>query len=300
MTERAPSRIIARLHGVEPGPTLIVIGGMHGNEPAGITATRDVLDRITTGAVRGEILGLIGNLRASTIGRRYITHDLNRLWTAERLAVARAGTSPDPEMHELAELAEALDQAIARARGPVFVLDLHTTSAPGVPFAVVGPSAAHREFAAAFPLPGIVGLEESLRGVLTGYLGQRGCVTLAIEGGEHTSSATAENLAAVVTIALEATGVVATMPASAAARAHLRAIRGELPHAIEVVVRHALGPDHAFRMEPGFANIQRILAGTLLARDAAGEIHAPFDGVVLLPLYQPDGEDGFFYGRSLA
>jgi succinylglutamate desuccinylase len=300
VTELAPSRIIAQLRGAEAGPTLIVIGGMHGNEPAGIVAAREALGGLDADAVRGEVIALIGNLRASTIGRRYIAHDLNRLWTAAQLAVARSGASAEPELHELAELATALDEAIARARGPVFVLDLHTTSAPGFPFAVVGPSAAHRQLAAAFPLPGIVGLEESLPGVLTGYLGQLGCVTLAIEGGQHTTSAAAENLAAVVTIALEVTGVVAAMPHSAAARAHLLAIRGELPHAIEVVVRHALRPDHAFRMEPGFANIQRIPAGTLLARDAAGDIHAPFDGVVLLPLYQPDGDDGFFYGRSLA
>jgi succinylglutamate desuccinylase len=53
-------------------------------------------------------------------------------------------------------------------------------------------------------------------------------------------------------------------------------------------------------MEPGFANIHPTAAGTLLARDRSGEIRAPFDGVVLLPLYQPDGEDGFFYGRPLA
>ena len=29
-------------------------------------------------------------------------------------------------------------------------------------------------------------------------------------------------------------------------------------------------------------------------------IRAPFDGVVLLPLYQPQGADGFFYGREAA
>jgi succinylglutamate desuccinylase len=295
-----PQRIIAELRGGASGPTLIVIGGMHGNEPAGIVAAREALAAVDARGVRGEIVALIGNLRATLIGRRFIAQDLNRMWTADRLAAARAGGSPDPEMHELAELAGMIEQVIARARGPVFVLDLHTTSAPGFPFAVVGPTPAHRQLAAAFPLPGILGLEETLTGVLTRYLGERGCVTLAIEGGQHTTSAAADNLAAVITIALEATGVVAEVPGAAAARAHLLAVRGALPHVIEVVVRHALRPDHGFRMEPGFANIERVAAGTLLARDASGEIHAPFDGVVLLPLYQPDGDDGFFYGRPLA
>jgi len=68
---------------------------------------------------------------------------------------------------------------------------------------------------------------------------------------------------------------------------------------IEVALRHPVRPEHAFRMEPGFANIQRTPAGTVLARDRTGDICAPFDGIVLLPLYQPDGSDGFFYGRTL-
>jgi succinylglutamate desuccinylase len=299
----APARVIAELRGIEPGATLIVIGGVHGNEPAGIAAARAVIGTIDRAAIRGELLALIGNVRAAAAGRRHLGHDLNRLWTEDHVAaarhLARAGEGGAPELHELVELAAAIDQAIGRARGPVYVLDLHTTSAPGFPFAVVGPTAEHRGFARAFELPGILGLEEALPGVLTGYYGRRGCITLAIEGGQHTASATADNLAAIVTLALEAAGLVPAMPGAAAARGHLARVRGELPPLIEVAVRHPVRPEHAFRMEPGFANLQRTPAGTLLARDRGGEIRAPFDGVVLLPLYQPDGDDGFFYGRAL-
>ena len=108
------------------------------------------------------------------------------------------------------------------------------------------------------------------------------------------------NLSAGVTLALSAAGVTGELPGSQAARDHLARARGELPPLIEVITRHAVAPDHEFRMEPGFANLQGIASGTLLARDRGGEIRAPFDGVVLLPLYQPLGDDGFFYGRSLA
>jgi len=300
-----PDRVIAQLCGADPGPTLIVIGGVHGNEPAGIAAARTALGALTGAAVCGEILALIGNVRASAAGRRCVTSDLNRMWTAERIAEARAagttgGTPQVVELRELDELCDAIDQAIARARGPVFLLDLHTTSAAGFPFAVVGASAAHRRFAQAFPLPGIVGLQEALPGVLSGYFGGLGCITLAIEGGQHTTRAAADNLAAVIAIALETTGVIGATPAGVAARDYLARVRGELPHLIEVVVRHAVRPEHGFRMEPGFANLERVAAGTLLARDATGEIRAPFDGVVLLPLYQPEGDDGFFFGRALA
>jgi succinylglutamate desuccinylase len=295
------SRVIAELRGTEPGPTVIVVGGTHGNEPAGIAAARAALAGLPAGAVRGELVALIGNLRAGAVGRRCLTHDLNRLWTAERMAVAHAAAAAhgdeEPELFELVELCDAIERAIQRARGPVFVLDLHTTSADGFPFAVVGPTAEHRRFAEAFPLPGIVGLEEALVGTLTSYFARRGCVTLAVEGGQSASAAAIENLIAVITIAVEASGLVASVPGAAAARAHLAGTRGDLPAMIEVAFRHPVRPEHHFRMEPGFANLQRTAAGTLLARDRTGEIRAPFDGVVLLPLYQPEGADGFFYGR---
>jgi len=299
----APARIIAELRGAEPGPTLIVIGGVHGNEPAGIAAARTAIGALDRAAIRGELIALVGNLRATAAGRRHLGQDLNRLWTEDHLAaVRRAGDAEPaaPELCELAELAAALDEVIGRARGAVYLLDLHTTSAPGFPFAVVGPTAEHRRFAQAFQLPGIIGLEDTLPGVLTGYYGRRGCTTLAIEGGQHTAVATADNLAAVVTLALEASGVVPAVPGAAAARDYLARVRGGLPALIEVAVRHPVRPEHAFRMEPGFANLQRTAAGTLLARDVGGEIRAPFDGVVLLPLYQRDGDDGFFYGRAVA
>jgi succinylglutamate desuccinylase len=296
---RGAARVIAGVRGAAPGPTLIIIGGLHGNEPAGIAAAADALGALAEGDVCGEIVALVGNRRAAAAGRRHLGRDLNRMWTAEQIAAARTGDGGEPERLELAELGAAIDAAIGRARGPVYLVDLHTTSAPGFPFAVVGPTPEHRRFAAAFPLPGILGLEQALSGVLTGHYGRLGCITLAIEGGQHTTRAAADNLAAVLAIALEASGVVRAVPGAAAARDHLTRVRGELPHLIEVTARHAVRPEHGFRMEPGFANLQRTAAGTLLARDAGGEIRAAFDGVVVLPLYQRDGEDGFFYGRPV-
>jgi predicted deacylase len=309
--ELAPGqRVIDRMRGAAPGPTLILVGGVHGNEPAGVVAARRVLGRLRDSGhvpAGGEVVALAGNVRALAADQRYLTRDLNRQWQADRVVAARAAMASaaeavDAETVELAELADEIDRILARRRGPVFALDLHTTSADGFPFGVVGPTAEHRAFAAAFPLPCIVGLEEQLEGVLSSYLGRLGCVTLAVEGGQSQSAAALANLESVVVVGLAAAGLIAPdqLPGYAAARDQLTRARGELPQLIEVVARHEVRPEHGFRMEPGFANIQRTGAGTLLARDGGGEIRAPFDGLVLLPLYQAQGSDGFFYGRELA
>ena len=279
------------------GPTLVVVGGIHGNEPAGVEACRRVLARLDPGAIAGEVVGFRGNPAALAAGRRYLARDLNRQWTSALLAAARAAVEPDPETAALTALDDAIDQVLARARGPVFALDLHTTSAEGIPFAIAGGHSGDRAFATAFPLPVIVGLQESLGGTLTEYLAARGCVPLAVEGGQHDSPAAIAHHEAVILIGLAAAGI-AHLPGLDRARDLLARARGDLPRRIEVVLRHPVGP--GFRMLPGFANIQRAAAGTLLAHDAGGEIRAPYDGVVLMPLYQAQGTDGFFYGRAVA
>jgi succinylglutamate desuccinylase len=69
---------------------------------------------------------------------------------------------------------------------------------------------------------------------------------------------------------------------------------------MEVVSRRAITSADQFVMEPGFANLARARAGQLLARDRSGKIRAPKDGMIILPLYQGQGADGYFWGRELS
>src|SRR6266702_6172830 len=154
-------RTIGRLRGVAPGPMLIVVGGVHGNEPAGVRAAEGALARLAGGALRGDVVARAGNLRALHLGRRYQVRDLNRQWAAPPL---RLTAGDDAEGLEQRELGGALDEALAAARGPAYFIDLHTTSAAGVPFAMLGDTLRNRAFARRLPLPVILGLEEQLDG----------------------------------------------------------------------------------------------------------------------------------------
>jgi succinylglutamate desuccinylase len=69
---------------------------------------------------------------------------------------------------------------------------------------------------------------------------------------------------------------------------------------MEDVSRHAITPEDRFVMEAGFMNLARVSANRLLAHDRNGAIRAPRDGFVLLPLYQGQGSDGFFWGRDVS
>jgi succinylglutamate desuccinylase len=295
-------RVIDRLVGAAPGPTLVLVGGLHGNEPAGVEAAAALCDGLRqTGQdarLRGELVALRGNRRALALGQRAQVRDLNRMWTDETLAHARA-SADSPEALEQVELADALDAIQARARGPLYLLDLHTTSARGVPFLVVGTTAADRAFALALPLPGLVGLEVVLQGILSDWMSHRGWTSVTIEGGQSGSPDAVTNLRAALTLALDQTGVLPGVEGLEAARTHLDAARGGLPRQIVIALRHELRRGHRFKMEPGFMNIHATTQGTLLATDGDAQIRAPFDGFVLLPLYQADGRDGFFYGTGV-
>jgi hypothetical protein len=289
-------RVVAHLKGAAPGPMLIVLGGIHGNEPAGLHAVEPLLSRLSPDA--GDFVVLSGNRGALAEGVRYIERDLNRGWSDE--AIAALGDSPEDE--EQRGLLGAIEDAVADARGPVTFLDLHTTSAAGHPFVVVGDDPAHRALAHAFGLPVFLGLVGKLSGALTPYLCTRGITALAIEGGQNDDEWSVVRHTAAIRIALVECGLLA--PSSLGplnlSRRLLENAREDLPHEIEIVSRYAITPEDDFRMEPGFSNIHPVRAGTLLARDRHGDIRAPEDGLVVMPLYQGQGDDGFFMGRAVA
>lgn len=306
-----PPRVAGRVRGVKPGPTLIVIGGLHGNEPSGLVAAARVLaamDAIAAeGAVRGELVVLSGNRGALPLGRRYVDRDLNRGWTAARMEALRGGRAAQApagtgaaEDREQLELDREIAAIRSRARGPVHLLDLHTTSASGIPFGMVGSNPGDARFARHFPLPIIAGLLGALEGVLLDFMSGEGLVTLGVEAGQNEDPASADRHEAVIRIALVAAGLVEApaMHHLERSRALLREASRARPERIEVFHRHPITPEDEFRMEPGFANIAPVEEGQLLARDRRGEIRAPERCLVLLPLYQALGDDGFFLGRA--
>lgn len=303
---REVEREIGRVVGDRAGATLIAVAGIHGNEQAGIEGALRVLARLGRPSVftRGELVVFAGNVGAIRENRRYRRRDLNRVWTdvnVDALA-GRPTASLDEEEREQRDLLAAIETAIARARGPVYLVDLHTTSAHGTPFVLFGDTLAQRDFASELPLPIIMGLEEQLDGVLSAFFTRRGVTTFAVEGGQHKDPGSIDNLEAVLLVAAEAAGIVSrgALAEVETARSLLEGRRGDLPRVMEVLSRHSITPEDEFTMAPGFRNLDFAKNAQLLARDRRGEIRAPQDGLVILPLYQGQGEDGFFWGREVS
>ncbi|MEO6950463.1 MAG: succinylglutamate desuccinylase/aspartoacylase family protein [Polyangia bacterium] len=297
-----PHRELGRIVGAVPGATLVVVAAIHGNEPAGLEAMRRVLTQLTPGQLRGEVVAFVGNHAAVKQGVRYQTSDLNRAWRREQISEIRERADLEHELAELRELHDELEAAEARSRGPMHLADLHTSSAPGVPFMMLANDEPHRAFVQHFGVPAMMGLDAHIAGVLSNYVSTRGWIAFSMEGGQHESPASVDALEAAVWQSLHAAGQLvggAHADRVQAARSELDRMRGDLPRVLEVSGRHAIVEEDHFVMEPGFRNIHRAQRGQLLARDARGEIRAEEDGLVILPLYQGLGNDGFFWGREL-
>jgi succinylglutamate desuccinylase len=307
-------RLVCRIKGSSPGPMLLVIGGLHGNEPDGLQAMRAVAARLegcfgdgdpgAGGAsthLRGDVVMLAGNLPALEQGRRFLERDLNRGWRSDRIAAlrrSRAAGPPGVEDLEQLELAAAIEAAASSARGRIHAVDLHATSADGVPFVMATEREEDRALARLLPLPLVLGLLETVEQTLAMYLVQRGCVVLAVEGGQRARDSSAANLEAILWLLLAGIGLLdpEEVPGLDEHRRRLEHARAGLPRRIRVHHRHAVRRGDGFRMEPAFTNIQRVSRGQLLARCSEGEIRAAEEGYVVLPVYQPQGDDGFFLG----
>jgi succinylglutamate desuccinylase len=300
----AGSHYIASMIGNADGPTLVAVGGLHGNEMSGVLALRNVANllRGKEASLGGRVIFLSGNTRAQIKGKRFLDHDLNRAWTPS--AMSNVGT-PDlmqtVEGIELTELDQILDSVLITAKDEVYVLDLHSTSADGMPFATVGDTLRNRAFAQKFPVAILLGIEEQLEGTMLEYLNNLGAVTLGFEGGQHFAEETVKNHEAMIWLALFNTGILTAAEIPDADSHYTRlASTAEGAKIFEVRYRHPVKPEDEFEMEPGFNNFDSIKKGQKLAHDRNGSLFAGEDGILLMPLYQKLGEDGYFTGRAIS
>lgn len=301
----APSsdRTLLDVRGAEPGPTLIVTAGMHGNEAAGVAAARQVGEALSSSTLCGRWVALQGNVQALAVGRRYLDRDLNRGWSPRSLMrLLESDTDDAAEDREQRALFKAQLEIVGSSSADVTFVDLHTTSGSSDPFVCFGDTPQNRQLARCLPMTGIVGLDEVIDGAMLKYWADRGYAALSIEGGQHADPRTVERHVAALWICLTAIGAlrVEDVPELARHRALLEVASQGRPRCVQVFHRHVIADDDAFEMLPGFASFDPVREGQLLARDRGGDVAAPREGLLLMPRYQGQGEDGFFLARELS
>ncbi|MEX0966389.1 MAG: succinylglutamate desuccinylase/aspartoacylase family protein [Bacteroidia bacterium] len=289
--------------GTEEGPVLVVFGGIHGNETSGICALQKVLTKLERLQLpfRGRLIALAGNLRALEKGDRYIDMDLNRLWTNDKVAAIMKDhetvAKDISEAHELFELNKIILKEIEEAgERKIYFLDLHTTSSVSQPFISIDSLPINRKMANLFPVYTILNKPGVLTGTLTHHINEMGYPAICYEAGQHDALSSIENQEAIIWLALSAAGLMRDddIPRYQLFYEELSKSTTEGRKNFRMAFRYSIHIDEQFKMEPGYVNFEKIKAGQILARNQKGAIKAEIDGRLFMPLYQPQGNDGFF------
>ena len=311
-------RIIGTYTGPEHGALVVVLGAVHGNEPAGVLALEEVFrllehePTVNPGfRFRGKLIGLVGNRRAFHTRQRFIHCDLNRLWTTDNLHRIRQTDPPQrkAEEQELLELLEFLHDEIRQTRPEALVLlDLHTTSAEGGIFCIPSDDAGSLRLAKELHAPVILGMLDGLQGTLLHFAAGNHfeidglphySIGAAFEAGQHNDPLSVSRSIAAIVNCLRAAGCIRPEDVDSRHETILKTFSDPLPKVTRLRHVHHIRPGDTFQMRPGYINFQAIRRNEYLADDTTGPVLAPEDGLILMPLYQPQGTDGFFVVQEI-
>ena len=302
-------RILGRYEGAERGPLYICIGAMHGNEPAGVRAIDLVLKMLEVEPIRnpgfvfrGRLIGLVGNRRAYESGVRFISRDLNRSFDAE--ALVRIQNSPlenlNSEDLEFLELTDVISAEIRDYKPErIVLLDLHTTSSHGGIFTICRDIGRDIELGAAIHAPIVLGILAGLKGTTLHYFisDNLGIDTIPItfESGQHEEGMAVNRAVAGIISCMKAIGCVKPEDVENHHEKILIEYGEKLPRVTTLVRHHTISEGDGFEMALGYSNFQPIASGEEVAKDNNGPIIVKEEGTrILMPLYQKQGDDGFF------
>lgn len=291
-------RVLGRIDGDLPGPLVICVAALHGNEQVGLHAFRNVFSSINSNKLklRGTFIGIAGNIQAIERGSRFIKNDLNRIWDIQNVnRILQEGPKNEDE-EELLAIHHTID-ALDHAEYTMKVLaDLHSTSSEKGNFIVIPAGESENPVIRALHLPVVVNLNSYIEGTMLDYYYAHGFISFAMEGGRMGTEEVYHLHTSGIWELLDAAGAISHHDHEYAdhyAR-QLMDISSQLPKRVRALHRHVLTGNENFVMKPGYSNFQSIRKGEKLGQDNKGEVLSPMEGMIFMPLYQSEGEDGFF------
>jgi succinylglutamate desuccinylase len=300
-------RRIGQRQGEPNGKLLLLLGQIHGNEPAGTKAIKRFFERLDFEATRnhlfkwqGSVIGLLGNVEAAMQQKRFIEEDLNRLFTPELTSETKITTTY--QIHEHYELRALINEIKtildSQKIRELYVLDLHTTSGGGGIFVLPGFSEVSKQIAAQIPAPTILKIADTLHGTTLHYFNSENFKipvhSVVFEAGQHDDQLAIDNALAAIICTMRSIGMIHPNDVETKHELRLKAIAQKLPPIGEVFFKYQIPPNTHFEMRPGFKSFDKITEGQHLADLDHQPILAPADGFLLMPKYQPFGQDGFF------
>ncbi len=286
---------IVTYRALEAGPTLAVLGAIHGNERCGAEAIARLVAEMDKGAVtlkRGTLQMIpISNPRAFEQGVRFVERNLNRFLFPK-----------DDKQHYEDYLdpivCDVLDDADA-------LLDLHSYTSPGGPFIFLGPpNPKEVAYARSLGVPDFVYGWADAFGTKVGgdpmeaqgtteYARARGALAATLECGQHLNADAPE---------IGYRGILRALAHLDMLDAQSVAALGVLPTGKErcVKIKSVYPREAGAEFARAWKHFDPVAKGEAMATYADGrKLVAPEDGFIVLPKATAvPGEDWFFYGTG--
>lgn len=295
-----PARIIGKYSSGKNGPLLFITAGVHGNEPSGVQALERVFAELKAvkPQIKGTILGVAGNKKALETNQRYIDEDLNRTWKEESIKNKIKESHEQREMFEIIALLEQHPEENFTKR---YFLDCHTTSSNSLPYISVQVVNDNDAWAHNFPTYIVRGFSDIVYGAIDHYLSRTGLTGFTFEAGQHTHKTSVENHEGLIWLALKEACDLDLTKISCYPDCVDNFAKKNAPtqKTFEIIHRYGLEDGNTFKMQPGFENFQKITKGEFLAIKNGKEVRSEWDAYIFMPLYQSQGNDGFFVVKEV-
>lgn len=259
---------IWRIEGRKPGPHLLVLGGVHGNERTGVQAVRWLRERFGPAGerlTRGTLTVALGNPEAVRRNTRGSAphHDLNRCFKADLLAAPRTY-----EEKRAAVLATYIAEADA-------LVDLHAVNTPSKPFAIATSHDPLRSaLAAAFPCDTyVVASDQVIPGSTDGWIDRCGGYGIGYESGYMKDLTRMAEVKAGVDRIMRKLGLYGSPRIGTRKQ---KVITIEEPLILE-------GESFTYAADRGKTSFEPVAKGDVLGLMDGKPLKAPFSGLLLFP-----------------
>ena len=262
-----------------PGPHVLILALMHGNEVSGAIAVDSLLKRALQ-PTRGRLSFAFANTAAyerfdssEPDASRFVDEDLNRVWSDSTLASSR----------------DSVELRRARALRPFidtvdYLLDIHSMHEAAAPVMMCGPLEKGRNFALALGYPAHIivdaGHADGRRLRDYGDFGdpRSDRNALLIETGQHFARCASDVALATAARFMQHTGVLD----SAALLDWLPAALPSRPELIEIT-QPVIARSMAMQFAQPWRGLERIAKkDTLIASDGTEEVRTPYDDCVIV------------------
>lgn len=268
---------VVTLIGKQPGKTLTIMGGVHGDEVCGIKALDEIISNISL--KQGKVHFVYGNPQAIGICKRQTEMNLNRAFRSDELLSEKEKQSY--ERQRALEIMPFMDESVA-------LLDVHSsTTKISTPFIICEPHSF--EIAKFLPFPIIsYGWDLIQAGGTDYYMNHNGKIGICVECGYHLDPDAPRRAIESIMIFLSLFGAIDKRPSE-------KSVDQKIIHAYQI---HLTKTDFTPFRE--FADFESLEEGEIIGTDGNDYILAPSNACVVFPhRREKPSEEAFVLGKRI-